>query len=84
VAKTWGRPYAIEVIRILQQSSLTEKDARAVLMWLALNLTDAAMFGCHHCGETDSPEGPCRHCGLRDKQRKLGTALEVLKKVAHG
>lgn len=38
--------------------------------WLSRNLTDAAIHGCHHCGEGDNPSSPCWWCGLRDRQRR--------------
>lgn len=39
--------------------------------FLRANLTDAAIHGCHHCGEQDDPGAPCRWCGLRDKPRRI-------------
>ena len=40
------------------------------IAFLTVNLTDAALYGCHHCGEGDSAVAPCRWCGLRDKPRR--------------
>lgn len=39
--------------------------------WLKANLTDAALHGCHHCGEADRDDAPCRWCGLRDKPKRV-------------
>lgn len=39
-------------------------DVAFAIAWLEASLTDAALDGCHHCGEREAGE-PCRWCGLK-------------------
>ena len=61
--------YGAEVIALLRSGQPDAVD-RAV-RWLRANLTDAALAGCHHCGEAERADEPCRHCGLRDKPKRI-------------
>lgn len=64
--------YGKEVIDALRASGLTGNAAVALAIdFLRANLTDAAIHGCHHCGESDADESPCRWCGLRDTPRRI-------------
>ncbi len=68
--------YRQEIIRILQTGNV-----QAAIDWLARNLTDAALAGCHHCGEEDVHGAPCHHCGLRSRPRTKALAERM---VRHG
>jgi hypothetical protein len=58
------RVYAALIIQALRENH-AGASARAAA-WLEANLTEAAIHGCHHCGEADRHGAPCWWCGLRD------------------
>lgn len=43
----------------------------AALDFLETRLTDAAIHGCHHCGEVERG-APCHWCGLAERARFRG------------
>lgn len=67
------KEYGQAIIEALSQEQPSEAMTHAI-DWLRANLTEAARYGCHHCGEGDRPDGPCWWCGLRDKPRRIRKA----------
>lgn len=58
--------YGNNVIDNLTTGRWTTDD---VIHWLRVNLTDAALAGCHHCGEAERADAPCWWCGLRNQPK---------------
>lgn len=66
--------YGREIVDALRAAETSGSAVTRAIDWLLANLTDAALAGCHHCGEAESPEAPCRWCGLRDRPRTIRRA----------
>lgn len=60
--------FAGPVIKALETLDQDEPVLRAI-DFLRSRLTDAAIAGCHHCGEGES-SAPCWWCGLRNMRRR--------------
>jgi hypothetical protein len=60
----------IAALNELQRTAPHESVERA-LLFLRSCLTDAAVEGCHHCGEGEEPGSPCWWCGLHNKRRPV-------------
>jgi hypothetical protein len=62
------------IVALVESPVASDPAVRRAIDFLRANLTDAALDGCHHCGEGDRQDAPCWWCGLRDTPRRIRKA----------